>query len=171
MLPDATLQLRAVIKALVDVIGPAVIAADRTANEQLHLAVATLRMLESRVPFLHQRARAELRNAIALGAAVADSAPDAPLEIALREAREALSDVEADTQTLQARKSTLLSAASALANAPEQTSGRAISRAIILTSKGQFDLARAWCLPAGFELEPAAIPSLESLLALDRENP
>jgi hypothetical protein len=40
----------------------------------------------------------------------------------------------------------------------------AIARAIIAASKPQCDLARAWCLPAGFELHPGEVPPLAELL-------
>lgn len=42
--------------------------------------------------------------------------------------------------------------------------GILVSAAVIAASKPQFDLARAWSMPAGFELDPVEVPALEMLL-------
>jgi hypothetical protein len=166
MVPDADLQLRVVIKALRDVVSPAVEPANRLAMEQLQLSIATLGLLQARLPLLHQCARRELANAIALAealGAVADTGGllDAPLA----PARAAVEGADSSAIELEACKARLLEAACRVV---ERSAGdatdRAIARAIIAASKPQFDLARAWCLPAGFELHPGEVPPLEELL-------
>src|SRR5215211_3836511 len=69
--------LRAAIKALEEVVAPAVDPADPLAAEQLTLVIDSLRFLRERLDQLHDRARFELRHHLALAHAVADDATGA----------------------------------------------------------------------------------------------
>jgi len=162
MVPDSDLQLAVVIKALRDVVAPAVDPANKLAIEQLHLSIATLGLVQNGLPLAHARARRELINAIDLAAAV--SAAGASIDAAA--AHGVLADAAADEGALDAARRALLStveqAVSASAGKPEE---RAIAKAVIAASKPQCDLARAWCAGSGFEVEADALPSLESLLS------
>lgn len=162
MIPDADLQLSVVIKALRDVVAPAVDAANLVAVEQLHLALATLGMVRARLPHLHAVARQELANALALASAV-----DAQGEIGklIADGREVLGDPQTATAALDSVRVRLLDAVSEYVASPfDPEQQRRIDRAIIAHSKPQCDLARAWSLPAGFEPNPGEVMEIERLL-------
>lgn len=161
MVPDSELQLAVVIKALRDVVAPAVDPANKLAMEQLHLSLATLGLVQKGLPLAHARARRELSNAIDLAGAV--SAAGGVVDAAA--ARGALADAAADEAALDDARRTLLSAVEqAVAASAGAANERAVARAVIAASKPQCDLARAWCAGSGFEVEADALPSLESLL-------
>jgi len=163
MVPDPDLQLSVVIKALRDVVAEAVDPANRLAIEQLQVSIATLSLLKQRLSLLHRCARAELVNALALGGSLLTVVGrESALDSALEAARAALDDPDTDTAELGVFKARLLAAASAVVEAG--TGDRAIAQAVITASKPQLDLGRAWCLPAGFELNPKELPALADLL-------
>lgn len=161
MVPDADLQLAVVIKALRDVVAPAVDPANKLAIEQLHLSIATIGLVQRGLPLAHARARRELLNAIALAEAVADAggcADHGP-------AQAALADPAADEARLDGERRDLLAVVEAAVAAAAGTAREtAVARAVIAASKPQCDLARAWCAPSGFEVEPDALPPLDELL-------
>lgn len=163
MVPDIDLQLRVVIKALRDVVAPAIDPGNRLAAEQLHLSIATLGMVEARLPLAGRRVRAELANAIAM----AEAADAAALAAPLSEARAALENPRADGRDLEMHKARLLTAVSTLIDDVPEDGARtdSLARAVIAASKPQFDLIRAWCLPAGFEPDPDEVVPIEGLLA------
>ena len=168
MVPDIDLQLRVVIKALREVVAPAVDPNNRLALEQFHLSLATLGFVESRLPLVRKRVRRELQNAIDLAEAVATAAKQgaSPIKTEVIAARAALLDADVDTAEIEALKSRLLAAVSAAVNAPsDAATDLALAKAVVAASKPQFDLTRAWGLPAGFEPEPAEVPPLDGLLA------
>jgi hypothetical protein len=166
MVPDIDLQLRVVIKALSEVVAPAVGPNNRLALEQFHLSLATLGFIESRLPLVRKRVRRELQNAIALAEAVAPVAQGAtPIVAAVAAARAALTDADVDTGELETHKTCLLAAASAVVNASsDAATDLALAKAVVAASRSQFDLTRAWGLPAGFEPNPAEVPPLDDLI-------
>ena len=162
MVPDIDLQLRVVLKALRDVVAPAIDPANRLAVEQLHLSIATLGMVQARLPLAGARVRAELANAIAL----AEAAGGAGFGSLVAAAKAALDDPRCNADALGAQKTQLLAAVSGLVeDAPDGDSADVLARAIVSASRPQFDLIRAWCLSAGFEPDPEEVPVLETLLS------
>lgn len=163
MVPDADLQLSVVIKALREVVAPAVDPANTLAIEQLHLSIATIGLVQRGLPLAHARARRELINALALARAVVDAGGAVA---GISDAQAALGDVRLGEADLDAvRKALLSSSEAAVAASVGTDTETAVARAVIAASKAQFDLARAWGEPAGFEVERVALPSLESVLA------
>jgi hypothetical protein len=168
MVPDIDLQLRVVIKALREVVAPAVDPNNKLALEQFHLSLATLGFVESRLPLVRKRVRQELQNAVALAEAVAAALKQnsSPITTEVIAARTALADADVDTSELEAFKSRLLAAVSAAVNASsDAATDLALAKAVVAASKPQFDLTRAWGLPAGFEPDPAEVPPLAGLIA------
>jgi hypothetical protein len=165
MVPDTHLQLTVVIKALRDVVAPAVDPEDKLAVEQLHLSIATLSLVQSWLPLGHRRARRELLNAIDL----ADRVRSAGAEIGVHghetAARASLENACADEAALDSVRVQLLAEIeTAVAAASGGASERAVARAVIVGSRPQFDLARVMCQRAGFDLSSAELPSLDQLL-------
>ena len=167
MIPDSDLQLRVVIKALSEVVAPAIDATDRVAIEQLQLSLATLSMLHSRLPLERRRVSKELAHAINLATATGQALGESPaiLSAALPTARAALQNVDCDTANLGALRRVLLSAVSACVDELEQPAlRRRIGRAVVVASEPAIELASAWCAQAGFEADPARLGSLDHLL-------
>jgi hypothetical protein len=163
MVPDADLQLAVAIKALTEVVAPAIDPADRLAIEQLHLSIATIGLVRNGLALQHRRARRELANAIDLAEAVATAGAPAPAS--LNEAHGALEDATRDEAALDAVRRELLEQIEAsVASTAGMPAEQNVARAVVAGSRAQFDLARAWCQPAGFEVKPG-LPSLELLLA------
>jgi hypothetical protein len=166
MVPDADLQLQVVIKALQETVAPALDGTNRLAVEQMHLSIATLTMLKSRLPLLHGAARQELANAVTLATAASSASGGAArdgLYAAVESAQGALGDSAIATSELAVRKSELLAATSTFIEAHGAMTVDLL-RAVVTASKPQFDLARAWCIGAGFEPDPQEVPPLDTLL-------
>src|SRR5258708_2289648 len=81
-------SLRAVVKALTDVVGPAIDKGDPLANEQLRLVVDYIEFLRGRLDFLYDRERFELRDHLTMASALAKlrSPCSAPVTSALTNA-------------------------------------------------------------------------------------
>lgn len=164
MVPGLDLQLRVVIKALHDVVAPALDPANQLAQEQLGLSLATLAFVQSRLPYLHAGSRQQLANAVALATAVADAAQTAKFGAQIASAQALLDDPGSSFPDLEGMRGKLLDAVSAVVEQTPSPHRTAVAKAVIAASKPQFDLARAWSLPAGFELNPEEVPALETLL-------
>ncbi|WP_374414973.1 hypothetical protein [Novosphingobium colocasiae] len=165
MVPDTDLQLQTALKALQDVIRPALDPANKAAHEQLGLTIASLAMVRSHLPLLNQRDRAELRVLITMADAVrATGALHGQLQLfdgfgallddplvdmaALHQARAELSDRIAGVVAL-------------VEGGPLQET---VARAVVDSSAASFRLARSWFQAAGFETG-GGLPAIETLLA------
>ena len=162
MVPDTDLQLKVALKALREVVMPAVDPANGVALEQLHLAIVTVDLVRTRLPLRHARIRQELRNARNLADSVQAAGGEGGLAELVATADALLLDPEATEASLDATRLGILSA---VEDAVAASNGdRAIARAVIAGMRPQTDLARAWCLPAGFDVDPQDLPPLEQLL-------
>jgi len=165
MAPDIDQELRVVLKALEQVISPALDPADPSAAEQLRLCIAALRHVQGHFALALHSARRELANAIDLAETVNAAAPTSGLDEAVRAAGEQLHDIRADQAALDVARQILLAAISEAVNGiSEPSARRAVDRAVIAGSRSQLDLARAWFIEAGREPDPQAIPPLDSML-------
>ncbi len=167
MLPDCDLQLRVVIKALQDVVVPAVDPANQLAVEQIRLSLATLEMVRSRVPLVDKCARKELANAVEMAAALCDAgrgneADD--LRRLIGEAQQALGVVDPSRSDLVRIRTALLGAVSTMIDDADASDVGQLSRIGLAKAKAQVELQRSWCTPSGFEPDPSAIPAIEDLL-------
>jgi hypothetical protein len=164
MVPDLDLQLQVAIKALRDAVVPAVDPSNRAAVEQLHLAIATLAMVRQRLPLAHRFARRQLEDALTLADALSALVP-AALTAEAAAAHAALASAEADTAELEAACRDLNEATVAvIARAQDGPARQAIDRAVLRASARPIERGRAWCLPAGFEPDPASVKPIDALL-------
>ena len=162
MVPDTDLQFQVALKALREVVMPAVDPANGVALEQLHLAIVTIDLARSRLPLRHARIRQELRNACDLADRIKAVGGKGDLAGLIAEADALLLDPEANEATLDGTRQRILSAAEDAVAASK--GDLEIARAVIAAVRPQTDLARAWCLPAGFDVDPQDLPELETLL-------
>lgn len=162
MQPDPDLQLQVVIKALRDVVLPAVDTNNVIATEQLQLSLATLEMVRSRLPMLHEAARKELADAVNLARSMGHEETIAGV---ITSAEALLSDSAGTTRAIDTLRVRLLDEVSkSLSSVTDRERRKDLARSIIAASKSQCDLARAWSLPGGFERDPQEIPGLAALV-------
>lgn len=165
MVPDIDLQLEVVGAALRNVVAQA----DQGGGlslEQLKLSVVTLDQARSLMPAQVAIARRELAVSLRMAQAVDQLLPEAGLGARIAEATAALDDGQADVLSLDAARDDLNSAIGALvAGLPATDAGRAAKRAILAHSREALDIARACCLPAGFETDPGEVERLSRIRA------
>jgi hypothetical protein len=170
--------LGAAIKALDEVVGPAIDTSNPLAVEQLRLVSRFLGFVRSRGPLNHERLHHELRHYIALATQLAGMAPanlEVPaqeiLEQAVKTASPLASDPRATSAQLQRSIDSLSSAVSTLvrlvATAPAAVRDP-VERTVVRASQSLLNTQRAWFLPMGFEPDPGRVPALGSALAEDR---
>lgn len=167
--------VRAAIKALDEVIAPALDPAQPLAAEQLRLVRGLLDFLGARVALLHERHRFELEHYAALAQQLAADAAQvsgeaaATLAAALAGAAPVRADPLASNDAMAAATAPLAAAASALvreAAGAEPALRRRIEQAVIRGARPWVDVQRAWFAPRGFELEPDTLPPLADALAV-----
>ncbi len=165
MVPDIDLQLEVVGAALRNVVAQA----DQGGGlslEQLKLSVVTLDQARSLMPAQGDIARRELAVSVRMAQAVEQLLPDTGLGGRIAEATAALDDGQAGPALLDAARDDLNGAVGALvAGMPGNDAGRAAMRAILAHSREAIDIARACCLPAGFETDPGEVERLGRIRA------
>jgi hypothetical protein len=161
MIQSADVQLQVVLRALSDVVAPALASAEKHIVEQLHLSMATIGFVKTRLPDMRRFFRMELRAYRDLASEVANIAgADAPalnadIRALVEQAQAALDDPEKDTADYEIITRSLREAVTALATAvADAPSRRAVHQTILERHGSIADQARVWCLPFGFELEP-----------------
>lgn len=166
--------LRAAVKALTDIVAPAISHTDPLAIEQLRLVVDYLEFVRRRLDFLHDRDRFELDHHLAMARALDElGAPGSDHTMVLL--KSALED-GANTQALPAASSPeLKSAAAALAAAIRElireSAGfdaqirRRVERCVLDATDARITFDRAWYLPLGFDPAGGEVPALADLLA------
>jgi hypothetical protein len=166
MVPDIDLQLTVVIRALKGVVWESLSPDNITARENLRASIATLEFVLGRQSSQFARAAAELSNTLDLAQRLAAIAADTELDGALGAAKSVLDGKRpSDLRTYDVHRARLTRIiCDFVESARDPTVKRNIAAAIILASKSQCDLTRAWCLPAGFEADPKRVATLEDFL-------
>jgi hypothetical protein len=171
--------LRAAVKALTDIVAPAVSANDPLAIEQLRLVVDYLEFVRQRLDFLHDRDRFELEHHLAMARAlIALTVPESDLiESALRSAIEAaeqaLARPASSSPELKFAAATLAAAIrdlireSAHFDAPTR---QRLERCVLDASDARINFDRAWYLPLGFDPAAGEVPRLAQLLGKTPEG-
>ena len=167
-------MLRSAIRAMQEVVLPAVDRQHPLALEQATLVTRILQLLEQRLPWLGARSRFELAAHAALAGELAGDADAVSPAIAgaLGAAATAATALLADSaatppqQQACAREigglvATLVEVASATAEAERR---QRIERKVLEHTAAILDMQRAWFLPQGWEPDPGAVPPLERLL-------
>jgi len=165
--------LRAVVKALTDVIGPAVNTTDPLASEQLRLTVDYIEFVRSRIDFLYDRERFDLHHHLDMAKALDEivDASDFAERIALKNAIEA--GMRADAApglSIRALKETTAALAAAIAalirkaQTLNETTRQRIERHVLEASDARIAFERSWYLPLGFDPAPGEVKTLEEFL-------
>ncbi|MCB1477239.1 MAG: hypothetical protein H6883_08505 [Rhodobiaceae bacterium] len=163
--------LKAVAKALTDVIGPSIDPKDPLAKEQLKLAVDYIEFVRARYDDIHARERFDLKHysrmADAIGKSGLPSSEASRLAGARDEAARTLADVEATTPQVRTAAMELAAVvADVVQKAPSFGSEvrHKIEIAVLDATDERVAMERAWYLPMGFDPTPQLAGDLAELL-------
>jgi hypothetical protein len=171
--------LRAVIKALNDVIMPAIDAQNALAIEQARLVTKYLEFVRSRLPFYHERASFELSHYLGLATRLTRFSSVLPPEIALAlgssvERGQSISQTPSvsmeEIGAASAALSASISAAVRSAASRSEDHHREIETIVLAASREYLDAQRAWYIPMGFELDLAEVRDLAEALTQARQE-
>lgn len=168
MILDFDSQLQVSLRALEDVVAPALAGAEKHAVEQLMLAVVTIGFVKTRLPEARRFYRLELRNWMRLACEVAAIAETESLAATIDAAETILNDPEKDladfeTASRHLRDAVTAASADAVGSAHQQR----LETAILDKHGEMLAQSRLWCLPFGFELQPELLPKPAWLAAPD----
>jgi len=155
--------LRAVLKALDDVIAPAIDPSDGVAREQLRLVTDYIRFVQLRLDHLGDRERFELRHHLGLGRQLQALAAPASESVrhALDEAIATGAGLLAGTHSMADLRAANAALAGAARRLVREAAGypagprRAIEMTVLDASDARIDFERSWYLPLGFDPAPA----------------
>lgn len=159
MIQGFDVQLQVVLRALEEVVAPALVGAEKHVIEQLMLSVATIGFVKTRLPDARRFYRMELRSYVDLAKEAAHIAGDDSLACAIKDGESALADPGADIVDFEAASRSLRDGVTALSHASVGQPHQAQLDAVILTRSGALIAqSRLWCVPFGFELQPENLP-------------
>jgi hypothetical protein len=170
-------QIKSMVKAMTDVVLPAIDPANKLAQEQARLVVGMLGLMAQQLPLQFRFDRDELARLLELAAALGQAADGvaglragvermgeaaAAAAQTLEQARLGPEDVEHAVRQMRAVTSELVRAACAAADGPAM---RRVQEAVLASSAQQLLRDRSWVLAQGWEPDPAAIPKIQELLS------
>jgi hypothetical protein len=165
--------LIAAIKALDEVVAPAVDETNPLAREQLKLVSRYIGFLRTRLQYQAGRDRFERRHYLALAQRLRPQASDAPIpgmtafDRAIRLGTDCVDRTDVSTAELRAATAALSTAISMLVRSSaafDTESRHRVEAAVVSASKTLFDVQRAYYLPLGFEPDPAQVSDLATAL-------
>lgn len=177
MLLRPDVQIQAMMKAMTDVILPAVDPHNQMAQEQSQLLLGMLAVMAQRMPYQFDFDCDELNRLVAFAdslaaqAAVSPAARDAVTRLTseamagrdvLDRARARPAEVVDAVRRLRASACAVVDAV--YGDDTAAASRDAVARTVMDMSREQTLRDRVWALPQGFEPDPSALPSLDSLL-------
>ena len=157
MIQDFDSQLQVSLRALQDVVAPALADKEKHVVEQLGLAIFTIGFVKARLPDARRFYRMELRTWIDLARGVAAiSATEDRFASSIDAAETVLKDPEKDLTDFESASRQLRDAVTAAgsSDAIEPAQQRRIATAILARHSEMLAQSRQWCLPFGFELQP-----------------
>lgn len=178
MTPSHELRLKSMLRAMTEVLIPALDPKQQLAMDQAQLIVGNLKLLLAQHDKTYQFAMVELREYAALvrdllakaegGPRVGAAKTAAAATLAAIEPIAALSiptegELVDQVSTIKQAADDLLEASFADGEAGFKA---AASKLVLAQGETQILRERAWVLAVGFEMEPEALPPLEQLLAL-----
>ena len=159
MIQGFDVQLQVILRALEEVVAPALGGAEKHVAEQLMLSIATIGFVKTRLPEARRFYRMELRSCIDLAQEAARIAGTDSLACAIKHGESALADPEADIADFETASRSLRDGVTALSHASVGQPHQAQLDAAILEKSGALIAQnRLWCMPFGFELQPEKLP-------------
>lgn len=170
------LQVQTVIKAMTDVVLPAVDPDNKLAQEQARLVIGMLHLVAQRQPLMYRYDRDELSRFLALADTLQAEAKSLPGAAEALHALTTATDVGADVlDRAQAEPSELEMAnfelrekigalITAIYAGTETGKLKHISAIVTAHAKEQLLRERSWLIAQGWEADPKAIPAIETLI-------
>ena len=156
MIQSIDKQLQVVMRALREVVAPALGGAEKHVAEQVHLSIATLAFVAERLPDLRRYTRWELSAYLDLARDVDGTHTDPAIAAFVEAGTAALGRPEADVTEYEAIARQGREAVTAFAEADGSVE---LERLILQRSAAIIDQQRLWCVPFGFELKPEILPA------------
>jgi hypothetical protein len=165
------------IKALTDVVLPAVDPQNKLAQEQMRLAIGMLGLMAKQLPLQFRFDRDELMRLIAfsgellglVGSDAQSAELAANLASNLSRAKAVLERAKADPIELEQAVRDLRAGTGALVSQRctrgDDPAAAPIEKAVLAMSRQQLLRDRSWLLSQGWEPDPAGVPAIETLLA------
>lgn len=172
MIQSFDTQLEVSLRALGEVVAPALTEADAHVLEQFNLALATLSFTRQRLPYARRFHRLELRHLIAFSTAVGSIIDGDQPNVAQQlyaaantgESELARPEAECEDYVMVSRKLRGL-----IAQCVQSATGKHYEAELdaMVVEQGQAILPaqRAWCAPLGLDTMSDTLPSLEDVLA------
>lgn len=159
MIQGFDVQLQVILRALEEVVAPALGGAEKHVVEQLMLSIATIGFVKTRLPEARRFYRMELRSCIGLAKEAGRISGTDSLACAIEAGESALADPEADIAHFETASRSLRDGVTALSHASVGQPHQAQLDAAILEKSGALVAQnRLWCAPFGFELQPENLP-------------
>ena len=164
------IQIQSMIKAMTEVVLPAVDPANELAVQQAQLVVGHLSIFAQRLPLQYRYDRDALERLVKLASDLkAAGTEDAALRDAMVNGRDVLVRAKADPAELIASARALTEAMDtpirkAFVEGSEQTQAQ-VEKIVLAISKEQLLRDRAWLIMQGWEPDPASVPAIDTLLA------
>lgn len=170
-------QLQTVIKAMTDVIAPALDPNNKLAQEQAQLAIGVLNIVSQRLHLLYRYDKDELARSLTLAETLAEQTASLPeasqalhaLANSVENGADVLDRARADPDELRNANFDLREKVGALITAVYGASDtnalKQVSATVTAHAKEQLLRERAWLINQGWESDPKAIPAIETLLA------
>lgn len=167
-------QLQVSLRALKEVVAPALRNGESHVVEQLHLVIATLEFARQRLPYTRSFYRLELQNCIRYAGEVSElvAAEDAPLAAELAElcrtGQQELDRPAADAEDhlLVTRKLRELIAAAVDRSVGKPYEDK-LDQLVISHLKQFLPQQRSWFLPFGLDPAPEGLPKVEQIVERD----
>lgn len=170
------IQIKSVLKAMTDVILPALDPANQLAQEQVRLCMGLLDLLSRQLPLQYRFDCDELTRLRAMGEQLlpladrqtVDAGTLQALDDAVRTSGDVLARAKADPAEIVESVRTLRAVTGAAVRqacaggVPSDT--RRLERVVLDSSREQLLRDRTWLLPQGWESDPKAFAPIESLL-------
>lgn len=170
------LQLQTMMKAMKDVVLPAIDPDNQMAQEQAQLVVGMMHLMATRLPMQFHYDLDELKRYVSLSRELLADTRGGPLTTAqiesltpavlaceglLERAQAGPAELENAVLDLRNRISTLVES---LWQDGEQACREPASKAVLSASKAQIVRERAWFSPQGWDADTSAYPAIESLI-------
>lgn len=170
-------QLQTVIKAMTDVIVPALDASNKLAQEQAQLSIGVLNIVVQRLHLLYRYDKDELARSLVLASTLAEQTAGLPeasralhaLAGSVEHGADVLDRARADPEELREANVDLRDKVGALLtavySATDANGLQHVSAMVTAHAKEQLLRERAWLIQQGWEADPSSVPPIESLLA------
>ncbi len=178
----APLQLQTMMKAMKDVVLPAIDPSNQMAQEQAQLVMGMLHLMMSRQPMQFHYDLDELKRYVALSKQLLAETRGGPLTSAelesllslVTESEDLISRAQAAPSELESAVLDLRNKISRLVETlwqdGEQACREPASKAVLAASKEQIIRERAWFSPQGWDADTSQYPSIESLIDYPSES-